>query len=265
MLTPVAVVLFVLYVYPFVFIVLNSFRSRVDIVRNPMGWPETWQVSNYVEAFEAMHFVRAMTNSLTVTVSSLVLVIVFSSMFAYFLARWHWKFNTVVFTLLVMSMIIPFQVLMIPYSFVFGQLNLLDTIPTLVFSYVGFAMAQSTFLYHGFIKGIPKELEEAATIDGANRFQVFARVVFPMLKPITATIAIINGLWFWNDFLLPFLVLRTPGLRTIPLSTFVFFGRFTTEFGVAMAALIMAALPIVMFFLFAQKYIIRGLVEGAIK
>jgi raffinose/stachyose/melibiose transport system permease protein len=187
-------------------------------------------------------------------------------MLAYFLARWPWKMNKTIFLVLVLSMIIPFQVVMIPFVVVYGSFfGVLDNRPTLMFAYLGFGIAQSTFLYHGFIKGIPRELEEAAAVDGAGRIRIFFQVVFPMLRPITSTIAILTVLWIWNDYLLPSLVLISPGNRTIPLSTFAFFGRFTAEFGVAMAALLLAILPIIIFYLVLQKHILKGIADGAIK
>jgi raffinose/stachyose/melibiose transport system permease protein len=258
--------MFFVYIYPFVLVVINSFKDRVDIVRDPMALPTSLNFDNFVRAYNTMNFTTAFFNSLLITTVSLVLIILFSSMLAYFLARWPWKMNKTIFVVLVLSMIIPFQVVMIPFVVVYGSFfGILDNRSTLMFAYLGFGVAQSTFLYHGFIKGIPRELEEAAAVDGAGRIRIFFRVVFPMLRPITSTVAILTVLWIWNDYLLPSLVLISPGNRTIPLSTFAFFGRFTAEFGVAMAALLLAILPIIIFYLALQKHIIKGIADGAIK
>lgn len=258
-------ILFFLFTFPFIMIVINSFKNRVDIVRNPLSLPETLSFSNYIEAFKAMDFLKALSNSLIITVGSVALIIFFSSMLAYFLVRWKWKINGFIFMLLIASMIIPFQSLMIPFVSIYGGLGLLDSKYILIIFYLGFGLSLATFIYHGFIKNIPVELEEAAIIDGASRLQVFWKIVFPILKPVTVTVIILDVLWIWNDFLLPSLVLNSESLRTIPLSTFTFFGTYTNNYGLAMSALVLAIIPIIIFFLLLQKHIIRGVVEGAIK
>ena len=216
----VSTILFLLFTFPFFLIVINSFKERVDIIRDPLALPEAFSFSNYVEAFKAMDFTRALTNSLIVTVGSVVLIIVFSSMLAYFLVRWKWKINGILFTVLIAAMIIPFQSLMIPFVSIYGGLELLDSKFMLMIFYLGFGLGLATFIYHGFIKSIPVELEEAAIIDGASRLQIFWKVVFPILTPVTVTVIILDVLWIWNDFLLPSLVLISDSQRTIPLSTF---------------------------------------------
>jgi len=262
----ITILLFFLYIYPFLLVIFNSLKERTEILRNPISLPSSLNIDNFTQAYSTMNFTTAFFNSLTVTVASLVIIILGSSMLAYFLARWNWRLNKIIFLLLILSMIIPFQVVMLPFVIIYGNfLGMLDSTPTLIFAYLGFGTAQSTFLYHGFIKGIPKELEEAAAIDGAGRLRIFFQVIFPILKPITSTIAILLVLWIWNDFLLPSLVLISPSNRTIPLSTFAFFGRFTADFGVAMAALLLAALPIIIFYLILQKHIIKGIADGAVK
>lgn len=261
----VSTILFLLFTFPFFLIVINSFKERVDIIRDPLALPESFSFSNYIEAFKAMDFLKALTNSLIVTIGSVALIIVFSSMLAYFLVRWKWKMNGILFTILIAAMIIPFQSLMIPFVSIYGGLELLDSKFMLMIFYLGFGLGLATFIYHGFIKSIPVELEEAAVIDGASRLQIFWRVVFPILKPVTVTVIILDVLWIWNDFLLPSLVLMSESNRTIPLSTFTFFGTYTNNYGLAMSALVLAIIPIIVFFLLLQKHIIQGVVDGAIK
>lgn len=257
--------LFALYFFPFILVLINSFKERLDIVSNPLALPTTWSFANYIEAYQTMNFISAFWNSVLITTVSVLLIIVFSSMFAYFLVRWKWKVNGWIFLLLIASMIIPFQALMIPFVSIFGNLGLLNSKWILMFFYLGFGLGLATFMYHGFIKNIPVELEEAAIIDGASRLQVFWKVVFPMLKPITVTIVILDVLWIWNDFLLPALVLVSESNRTIPLSTFYFFGQYTSAFGPAMAGLVLAMIPIIIFFIILQKQVIKGVMDGAIK
>ena len=258
--------LFFLYVYPFVFVAINSLKDRVSILRDPMALPTEFNFANFTLAYNQMNFTTAFLNSLVITVSSLIIIVLFSSLLAYFLVRWPWKMNKVIFIVLVLSMMVPFQVVMIPFVVIYGSFfGVLDNRSTLIFAYLGFGVAQSTFLFHGFIKGIPTELEEAAAVDGAGKLRTFFQIVFPILRPITSTVAILSVLWIWNDYLLPSLVLISPTNRTIPLSTFAFFGRFTAEFGIAMAALLLAVIPIIVFYLVLQKHIIKGIADGAIK
>ncbi|MGX6971159.1 carbohydrate ABC transporter permease [Vagococcus bubulae] len=259
------ILLFVLYIFPFLLIMINSFKTKMEVLENPMSLPKIFSLDNFVEAYNTMNYGNALINSLIITTISVVVIILFSSMLAYYLVRFDSKFNKFIFMLMVASMIIPFQSLMIPFVTIFGNLGLLNSRGMLIYFYLGFGLSMATFMFHGFIKTIPVELEEAAIIDGANRLQVFFKVVFPILKPITATIAILDVLWVWNDFLLPSLVLVNDNVRTLPLSTFYFFGKYTSNYSVAMAALVLVLLPILIFYFIMQKKIIAGVVDGAIK
>ncbi|MHC5227139.1 carbohydrate ABC transporter permease [Enterococcus sp. LJL99] len=261
----VCTLLFLLYVFPFALIILNSFKSRMEVVADPLAMPSAFSFDNFIEAFTTMNYGSALINSLIVTFISVVVIILFSSMLAYYLVRYDSKINKVIFMAMVASMIIPFQSLMIPFVTIFGNLGLLNSRGMLIYFYLGFGLSMATFMFHGFIKSIPVELEEAAIIDGANRFQVFFKVVFPILKPTTATIAILDVLWVWNDFLLPSLVLVNDDVRTLPLSTFYFFGKYTANYNVAMAALVLVLIPVLIFYFIMQKKIIAGVVDGAIK
>ncbi|MBN2981946.1 MULTISPECIES: carbohydrate ABC transporter permease [Cohnella] len=259
------VVLLVLFVFPLLLVLLNSFKARTDIIRNPLALPDEWLWSNYSEAFRTMDFSYAVLNSLTVTILGVALITVFSASLAYMLVRWKWKINNYLLMALVASMIIPFQALMIPFVTLYGNLHLLNSKWALIYFYLGFGMSMATFMYHGFVKNVPKELEEAALIDGAGKVRVFGGIVFPILKPISTTLAILNVLWIWNDFLLPSLALIKPEDRTLPLSTFYFFGKYTSNYGVAMAALVLSIIPVIVFYFAMQKQIIDGVVEGAVK
>lgn len=259
------VLLLIMFVFPLFMIILNSFKSRVDIVRNPLALPSEWSFDNYTEAFQTMGFGSAFLNSLIITVVSVAMILIFSSSLAFFLVRWKWKMNNIILLMLIASMIIPFQAIMIPFVSVFGYLDMLSSKWSLVYFYLGFGISLSTFMYHGFVKGVPVDMDEAALIDGAGKLKLFSSVIFPILKPITTTIAILNVLWIWNDFLLPSLVLVAPEDRTLPLSTFYFFGKYTSNYGVAMAALVLSMIPVVIFYVAMQRQIIQGVVEGAVK
>jgi raffinose/stachyose/melibiose transport system permease protein len=254
----------IMYAFPFMMVFLNSVKQRREVRSEPLSWPDTFLWENFTEAIDRMQYWQALGNSIIVTASSLVALILTSSMLAFYLARSRSKTSPMIFLILVVSMIVPFQALMVPFVGFFGNLGMLSSRFWLMFFYVGFGVAMSTFLYHGFIKNIPLELDEAASIDGANAWTTFWRVIFPMLSPVTATVAIINGLWIWNDFLLPNLVLRDES-RTLPLRTYVFYGQYTSDYGLAMAALVLSMIPIVIFYFAMQKQIIAGISAGAVK
>jgi raffinose/stachyose/melibiose transport system permease protein len=257
-------VLAVAYVLPFILVFINAFKPKIDILVNPLAWPKTFTTDNFTQALEKMDFFRSLTNSVIITVFSVSGLIIFSSMLAYYLARNKNRFTKTTFLILVASMIVPFQALMIPFMSIFAQFVAVNNRVALIFFYQGFGIALSTFLYHGFISKIPMDLDEAAAMDGASDMTIFWKIVFPMLRPITATVAIINALWIWNDFLLPRLVL-TRETQTLPLSTYLFYGQYATEYGQAMAGLLLAVLPIIVFYLMLQKHFISGISQGAVK
>jgi len=259
-----AILIALVFLVPFYYVLVNSFKSFSDILSNTSALPKSLDISNYKEAWKIMHFGKALLNSIIITIASNVVIVIFCSMAAYKLVRTKSKISGLLFFILVAAMVIPFQSIMIPLMKVGDKLHLLDSRHGLVVMYLGFGSALSIFLYHGFIKSIPIELEEAAIIDGCSPFMVFWRVIFPLLKPITVTIAILNTLWIWNDFLLPSLILGEEQ-RTIPLATFYFFGAYMKQWHLALAGLILGVTPLLIFFFAAQKHIIKGITSGSIK
>ncbi|MCT4562887.1 MAG: carbohydrate ABC transporter permease [Maledivibacter sp.] len=256
----------VLFLSPLYIVFTNSFKTQKGIFLNVMSLPfgKYFSPGNYTESFKQLDFIRSFFNSLFITISSTLIIIIFASMAAWMLVRTKSKFSTFLFFLFAGAMLIPFQSVMLPLIRLMGKLNLLNPFG-LIFMYLGFGSSLSIILYHGFIKGIPKELEEAATIDGCNRFEVFWYIVFPLLKPITVTVSILNAMWIWNDFLLPQLVINKPEWHTIPLKMFFFFGQFSKKWHLALAGLVIAMIPIIIFYLFAQKHIVKGVTDGSIK
>ena len=244
------IIIFIAYMFPFIMVVINSLKEKRDIITDPFSWLFTIKglsFDNFVKAFTQMDFLNAFKNSLIVTVSATVLVTLLSAMLA--------------------SMIIPFQAIMIPLVSIYGgTLNVLNHRITLIFMHTGFSMAMSVFMFHGFIKGnIPIALEEAAYIDGCTHRQTFFKIVFPLLKPIIATMVILNSLAFWNDYLLPSLVLTDKELLTLPLSTYSFYGTYSADYGTIMAGLLLCVIPILILYVILQKQIIGGVVSGAVK
>jgi raffinose/stachyose/melibiose transport system permease protein len=263
--TIVLSVCLVLFIFPFVFLLINSFKENTAITSNPLSLPNRIDFSNYAHAFDKMNYMTSFANSLIVTVLSVLLISLCAAMTAHYFVRNQSKVNQYTFLIMVAAMIIPFQAIMIPLVKIYGSLSMLDNKWSLIYMNLGFGTPLAVFIYHGFVKGIPAELEEAALIDGCTRTQTFFRIVFPVLAPTTATISILNVLWIWNDFLLPSLILVSPENRTLPLSTFSFYGTYSVDYGPLMAGLVLTILPIMIVYLFAQKYIIQGVMQGSIK
>ena len=266
----VLIVVFLAYMFPFIMVVINSLKQKRDIIKSPFSWLFTIKglsFDNFVKAFTQMDFLSAFKNSLVVTVSATVLVTVLAAMLAYYIVRHSTRLSNFTFALMVASMIIPFQAIMIPLVSIYGgTLDLLNHRITLIFMHTGFSMAMSVFMFHGFIRGsIPIALEEAAYIDGCSRAQTFFKIVFPLLKPIISTMVILNSMAFWNDFLLPSLVLTDKKLLTLPLSTYSFYGTYSADYGTIMAGLLLCVIPILVLYVVLQKQIISGVVAGAVK
>ena len=263
----VLLVLFICFIFPFILVVINVFKTKGDITSNPLSLigAHGFTFKNFPEAMKKMNFLTVFGNSLIVTVCSTILTIVLSSMTAFVIVRnQRWKLCTLMFSLMIASMVIPFQVLMVPLVSVYG--GILNSRITLILMHVGFSMSMAVFMFHGAIKtNIPLELEEAATIDGCNRWKTYWKVVFPLLKPTIATVGIINAMAYWNDYLLPSLVLKKKALYTIPIATQAFYGTYSTDIGLIMAALLLAMLPILILYVFLQRYIVEGVTSGAVK
>lgn len=266
----VMLVVFLFYMFPFLMVLINSLKEKRDIIKSPFSFLFTIKglsFDNFVKAFTQMGFIQAFFNSLFVTGLATILVTLIAGMTAYYIVRNNNKLSNGIFALMIASMIIPFQAIMIPLVGIYGStLNLLNHRLTLVFLHVGFSMSMSVFMYHGFIKGsIPMALEEAAYIDGCTHAQTFFIIVFPLLKPIASTLAILNALAFWNDYLLPSLVLTDKKLLTLPLSTYSFYGTYSADYGTIMAGLLLCVIPILILYIVLQKQIINGVIAGAVK
>ena len=258
-------VLLILFLVPFALVLLNSFKPNKEIILSPLALPKEINLQGYVKAFSSMNYVQTFTNSLIITVLSIVFIILFAVMCAYFFARNNWKINKIIFSIMVTSMIIPFQTIMIPVVRNFSAVNAVDNIFMVVVFYVGAHISMAVFMFQGFIKGIPVELDEAATIDGCGQFQILFKIVFPLLKPIISTVAVLYILAIWTDFLLPYILLQSNRLKTLPLMTYSFFGQYSVDYSLVCSGLIMSILPVIIIYIFLQKQIIEGVVAGAIK
>ena len=259
------------YLFPIYIVIVNSFKNRAELYEDMLALPAGLTFEYYEKAMEKMNFLKAFGNSLIVTGVSILFIVILASMTAWMLVRTDNRASRILFMTFVATMLIPFQTLMMPLMQVMGWIRdtlhipMLDTLGGLIYMNIGFGASMAVFLYHGFIKSIPVSLEEAATIDGCNKFQTFFKIVFPMLKPTTVTVIILDVIWIWNDYLLPSLVISNKRLRTIPLSTAFFFGQFTIQWNLAMAGLMLTIIPVIIFYLLAQKHIIKGVAAGALK
>lgn len=265
----VLIFLTIVFLGPILFILLNSFKDRFAISNNPFALPvgDMWAgFSNYVTGIQGEGFGWAIVWSFVITILSVAAVVFFSSMTAYYITRVKTWWTSTLYYLFVFSMVIPFQMVMFPTVVIADRLGMANPIG-MVILYMGFGSGLSVFMFSGFIKSIPLEIEEAATIDGCSPLSTFFRVVMPMLKPTAITVAILNAMWIWNDYLLPYLVvgLSTP-YRTIPVVIQQFIGsQGDRDLGAMMAMLVLAIIPIIVFYMSAQKHIVEGVAAGAVK
>lgn len=272
----VGIILSIIILSPFILVILNSAKTSADIVISPLSIPNKWgqMLTNFSNVIhnDSFNYWKSFFSSLLITAVSLAVVSVFSSMTAWVLCRNKTKWSGFIFMLLVAAMVIPFQVVMLPLLSTFRNISdffgiqMLQSYQGVIFAYLGFGGSMSVFILHGFIKGIPRELEEAAWIDGCSPEGTFFRIIFPLLKPVQMTVLILNGIWFWNDYLLPSLMLGLNGkIKTLPVAVSAFVGSYVKQWDLILSAAFLAMIPIIILFLFAQKQIIKGIVDGAIK
>ena len=266
--TLLMVVLAAIFLLPIALVVLNSFKSRLYISAAPFAPPNATTfvgLENYLRGLRSTGFGAAFGRSVFITVGSVLLLVVGCSMTAWYLARAKGWLPKLLYLLFVFSMIVPFQMVMYTLTYVVGRVGL-DTVAGILPVYLGFGAGLSVFILSGFVRGIPAELEEAAMMDGAGPLQCFFRVIFPVMRPTAVTVAILNAMWIWNDYLLPYLVLGTDR-KTVPVAIQIAMqGAYgSTDYGGLMAMLVLAIIPIITFYLIGQKYIISGVIAGAVK
>lgn len=257
-----------LFLFPIYLVIINSFKSKFNIVGTPFEFPneDTFVgIENYINGIQSSGIVGAFFRTLFITVASVLAIVVFTSMTAWYITRVKSKFNKIVYYLFLFSMIVPFQMVMFTMTSVcinLGINNVIGIIPV----YLGFGSGLSVFMFSGFVKSLPKEIEEAAMIDGCSPLKTFFMVVFPMLKSTAITVAILNAMWIWNDFLLPYLLLGSTDKTLSVAIQLTMQGAYgSIDWGGFMAMLVLAIIPIIAFYLVCQKYIIKGVIDGAVK
>lgn len=254
----------IVFVIPLYYLVTSTFKSQQQILESPLGLPDSLSLSNYEKALGTMDYLKNFGNSLLITGVSVLVVVIFGSMSAYSYSRHRTKLSKFVGVLFLLGFMVPAQTTMLPLFSVMKGLHLIN-------SYGGMILLHSNqcvfafMLYRGFIQTIPAELEEAACIDGCNMWQSFWMITFPLLQPITITIVVFNVMWIWNDFMLTYLFLNSSSKATLIMQVFNGVGTFSNDWSMMMAALVLALLPMVIFYLVMQKQIIEGVAAGAVK
>lgn len=270
------VILTLVVLAPFFLVVINGAKTSADIVISPTSLPKSWGQLltnlNHVIHNDSFNYWKSFFSSLFITTASLILITLFSAMAAWVLCRNKAKWSDFIFMALVAAMVIPFQVVMLPLLSTFRRASEFFGIPMLqsyqgiIFAYLGFGGSMTVFILHGFIKNVPYELEEAAWIDGCSPEGTFFKIILPLIKPIQVTVLILNGIWVWNDYLLPSLMLGLNGkIKTLPVAVSSFVGSYVKQWDLILSAAFLAMIPVVILFLIAQKQIMQGMVEGAIK
>ncbi len=261
------VVISAIFIAPVLIVLINSFKYKFSIATAPFVLPDSQTfagISNYTTGINNTGFLTAFGWSLFITLFSVAAIVVFTSMTAWYIVRVKTFFTSLLYYALVFSMIVPFQMVMFTMSKTANVLRL-DNPLGIIIIYLGFGAGLATFMFTGFIKSVPKGIEEAATIDGCTHLQTYWKIVFPILKPTTITVAILNTMWIWNDYLLPYLVIGRD-YKTIPIAIQYLKGGYgSVDMGAMMAMLVLSIIPVIIFYLSCQKYIIKGVAAGAVK
>lgn len=262
----IMVIFMLLWIYPFILVLINSFKPQKDMMLHFLNIPWGFNITNYINTWVKLGFFKAMLNSFMLSAGGVIGIIIFSSMAAYKLARTNTRFSWIIFAICIAPMMVPFQTIMITLTQVTKTLHLSGSIWGLIIQYWGVSAPFTIFLYHGFIKAVPKELDESALVDGASQFRLFFQIIFPLLKSITTTAVVINSLYIWNDFILPLLMISgSKSTRNIQMALYSNFGSRGVNWELALPALIISAIPAIIFFVALQKYIIEGVAAGAVK
>lgn len=256
----------VIFIYPVFLMGINSIKTFREVVIDVIALPGTIAWENYSYVIEKMNYERLFLNNIVITVVGIVGIVAFSSLAAYILDRRRNKYTRLAQLFIITPMLIPFQTFMITLLKVMNVINLSGSRIGLGIQYWGFGIPMATFIYVNFMRTIPREIDESAFIDGATTFQTFFHVIFPILKPVTVTVIVLDVMWIWNDFLLPLLMVNNSDkTKTLVLAAYNFVGQYNTQWHYAMTAMVLAVVPSVIFFILLQKYIVKGVIAGSVK
>ncbi|SNX54816.1 carbohydrate ABC transporter permease [Thermoanaerobacterium sp. RBIITD] len=263
-LTIFGILLSLIWISPFYIILVNSFKTKKELFINTLSLPKSLLLDNYKIAAANLNLSEAFSNSLLITILSILIIAIFSSMTAYALQRIKRRSSTLIYMIFTLAMLIPFQAVMIPLVAEFGRFHMLSK-SGLIIMYLGFGSSLGVFLYYGALKGIPRSIDEAALIDGCSRFRIYWNIILPLLSPTTITLTVLDIMWIWNDYLLPSLVINKVGSRTFPLMIFYFFSQYTKQWNLGMAGLTIAIMPVLIFYFLAQRKLVTAIIAGAVK
>lgn len=256
----------VIFIFPFIISILLSFKSKQETAKSVLALPKMLHIENYTEAMAKANILHSMMNSIIVTAISVILVLIVASMAGYAIGRqYHKKAYKLYESILTAAMMIPFQTLMIPIYKMYRSMGLLNTLPGVIILIAGVNMPFAIMMYIGFVRTLPIELEEAAMLEGCGKARIFTSVIFPLLKPTTVTIAVLDALWAWNDFNASLIVLQKDIVKTVPMQQYVFFGEHSADYNMAFAAAVIGMIPVMLFFMVMQKHIQEGMTAGAVK
>ncbi len=260
----IMLVVCVVFMIPIYYLVVSTFKTQAEIVAAPLALPTSLNLANYARALETMDFFKHFFNSLLITSVSVVLIVVLGSMASYTIARRPNRLTRFLRSYFLIGFMVPLQTTMLPLFLVMKNLHMINTYQGLIFLHSNGAVF-ALFLYTGFIRAMPRDLEEAAFVDGAGILRTFWQIVFPLLRPVTATLIIFNTIWIWNDFLLSYLFLPSTDKATLTMQVYNGVGQYYTDWSIMMPILVLAILPMVVFYLFMQRHIVAGLTTGSLK
>ena len=256
----------IVFILPFLLSLLMSVKTKEETAQSIFALPKPLHFENFINAMEEAKILQSFSNSILVTAGTVIIIIICASLGAYGIGRYYHKKSMRIYEMILMaSMMIPFQTLMTPLYKMLKNVGMLNTHIGAILIIAALNIPFSIMLYTGFVRSIPIELEEAAQMEGYGPFKIFLNIVFPLLKPATVTVATLMTLWTWNEFNVSLIILQKDSIKTIPMQQYVFFGQYSSDYNLAFAAAIITMIPIILFFLFAQKHIEEGLIEGAVK
>lgn len=261
----ILLILAVIWISPLWLIVSNSLKSLIEIYKNPLGAPINVQLSNYADTLKAINYPKAILNSILVAALAEIMLVFVGSMAAYKLARTSTKLSKAIFYTLIMAMLVPFQVIMIPLYRMVYDLDLNNSMLALSFIYMGLNLPFTIFLLHGSVQTIPSELDEAALIDGCNSFQIYWRIIMPMLIPSIVTVIVLSLIAIWNEYFIATLMINDKNMYTLPMFAMNFVSKYLKKWNLQLPAIVLSAIPIVAFYFGMQKYVVKGISDGAVK
>ncbi|WP_141603989.1 carbohydrate ABC transporter permease [Terrilactibacillus laevilacticus] len=251
--------------YPIFLMIISSFKSKLDILVSPLSLPKSINFDNYIEVWHRVNFSEYIFNSLFVSIISVITVIIVSSLAGFYLARYNFKWNSFILFFFMIGLMLPMKLAIIPLYLLMLKFNLIDSLISLILVYVAGGIPLATFLFYGFFRTLPKDLEESARLDGCNDFQIYYKIVLPLMKPSISIVGIVNLVHVWNDFFYPLIFIKSENIRTIPLGMLTLFSEYDKEWNLLFAGLTLSSLPMIIAFIFASRTFIEGLTSGAVK